>query len=176
MRYKIKDIPSDGMLDQQELGKELLADAFQGLDVDLDATTGNVRVELHYDRDDENVFVHGDLKALVTVPCAKCLGPALVHVDVPLNMTFVADAGKISHSDDPLEDVDVDTHDRVHVDLTPIIREQLILALPISARCRENCVGLCTVCGLNKNEINCGHVVPALGDPRFSALEKLKLS
>lgn len=176
MRYKIKDIPSDGLLDQQELPKELLADAFAGLDVDLDKSTANARVELHYDRDDENVFVRGDLKGLLTVPCAKCLGPALVPVDVPLNMTFVADEGKISESDDPLDDVDVATHDRVHVDLDPILREQLILSLPISPRCRENCVGLCTVCGLNKNEINCGHTVPALGDPRFSALEKLKLS
>jgi uncharacterized protein len=176
MRYKIKDIPSDGMLDQQELTTELFAEALEGLDANLAATTGNVRVELHYDRDDENVFVHGDLKALVSLPCAKCLGPALVRVDVPLNMTFVADEGKISHSDDPLDDVDVATHDRVHVDLAPIIREQLILALPMSAKCRENCVGLCTVCGMNKNELNCGHSVPELGDPRFSALEKLKLS
>ncbi len=176
MRYKIKDIPSDGLLDQQELSKALLADAFAGLDVDLDATTGHLQVALRYDRDDENVFVVGGLKALITVPCGKCLGPAQIKVDVPLHMTFVANEGKIAVSDDPLDDVDVATHDRVNVDLAPIVREQLILALPIAPRCRENCVGLCTVCGQNKNELNCGHSVAGLGDPRFAALEKLKLS
>jgi uncharacterized protein len=176
MRYKIKDIPSDGMLVEEELGNELLADAFAGLDVDLKATTGNLRAELRYDRDDENVFAVGGLKALVTVPCAKCLGPALVKIDAPLHMTFVADEGKLAVSDDPLDDVDVATHDRVNVDLAPIVREQLILGLPISPKCRENCVGLCTVCGQNKNELDCGHTVAGLGDPRFAALEKLKLS
>jgi uncharacterized protein len=176
MRYKIKDIPSDGMLVQEELGKELLADAFEGLDVDLNATTGSLRADLRYDRDDENVFVVGDLKALVTVPCAKCLGPALVKIDAPLHLTFVADEGKLAVSDDPLDDVDVATHDRVNIDLAPIVREQLILGLPISPKCRENCAGLCTVCGQNKNELDCGHTVAGLGDPRFAALEKLKLS
>lgn len=164
------------MLVEEELGNELLADAYAGLDVDLKATTGNLRAELRYDRDDENVFMVGGLKALVTVPCAKCLGPALVKIDAPLHMTFVADESKLAVSDDPLDDVDVATHDRVNVDLAPIVREQLILGLPISPKCRESCVGLCTVCGQNKNELDCGHTVGALGDPRFAALEKLKLS
>ena len=64
MRYKIKDIPSEGMLVQLDLPRTLFADALEGMDADLDATTGNVRVELSKDRDD-NVFAHGDLKALV---------------------------------------------------------------------------------------------------------------
>ena len=70
MRYKIKDIPSEGLLVQLDLPRPLFADALEGMDADLDASTGNIRVELSKDRED-NVFARGDVKALVTVPvCA----------------------------------------------------------------------------------------------------------
>src|SRR6185312_1431448 len=175
MRYKIKDIPADGLVVDQELARSLLGDALVGIDADLDATTGHVRVELSKDRDD-NVFANGELKALVTFPCALCLAPALVKVSSRIKMTFVAPGEKEpSDSEDPLDDVDVTAHDGQEVDLGAYLREQIILALPISARCRDNCAGLCSICGQNKNERDCGHKPPALEDPRFQALKNLKL-
>ena len=51
----------------------------------------------------------------------------------------------------------------------------LILAVPMSPRCRDNCLGLCPTCGQNKNERDCGHTAPALDDARFQALKNLKL-
>jgi uncharacterized protein len=175
MRYKIKDIPSDGLLVQLDLPRTLLADALEGMDADLDATTGNIRVELTKDRDD-NVFARGDLKALVTVPCASCLGSALVKIAAPLKMTFVPEGeDEAAASDDPLDDVDVSSHDGEVVDLGAIVREQIILGVPMSPHCRDNCAGLCATCGQNRNERDCGHKPPQLGDPRFSALKNLKL-
>jgi uncharacterized protein len=173
MRYKIKDIPSEGLLVQLELPRTLFADALEGMDADLDATTGNVRVELTKDRED-NVFARGDLKALVTVSCASCLGLALVKIAAPLKMTFVAD-GEEAASEDPLDDVDVAAHDGETVDLAPILREQIILSVPMSPHCRDNCAGLCPTCGQNRNERDCGHKPPELEDPRFAALKHLKL-
>jgi uncharacterized protein len=174
MRYKIKDIPSEGLLCDQEIPRSLFADALEGTDADLAATTGSIRAELTRDRD-ENVFARGDLKALVTLPCASCLGPALVKVSAPIKMTFVADGDEPAASDDPLDDVDVATHDGETVDLAPIVREQIILALPMSPHCRDNCAGLCPTCGQNRNERDCGHKPAALEDPRFAALKNLKL-
>jgi uncharacterized protein len=57
------------------------------------------------------------------------------------------------------------------IDLDPVVREQLLLALPGYPVCREDCKGLCTVCGVNLNERDCGcdRHVP---DPRWAALEK----
>ncbi len=174
MRYKIKDIPSEGLLVQLDIPRSLFGDALEGMDADLAATTGNVRVELTKDRDD-NVYARGDLKALVTLPCASCLGPALVKIDAPLKMTFVADGEEPEETENPLDDVDVATHDGVEVDLAPIIRESIILGIPMQVHCRDNCAGLCTVCGQNKNERDCGHKPPELEDPRFAALKNLKL-
>ena len=174
MRYKIKDIPAEGMLVQQELPRSLLVDALEGTDADLDASTGNVRVELTKDRED-NVFARGDFKSLVTVPCASCLQPALVKISTPLKMTFVGDPGEDAESEDPLDDLEVATHDGEYIDLADVIREQLILSLPMSPKCRDNCLGLCSICGQNKNERDCGHKPPSLEDPRLSVLKNIKL-
>jgi uncharacterized protein len=174
MRYKIKDIPGEGQLVELELPRSLLADALEGLDADLAATTGSIRVELSKDRED-NVFARGDVKALVTVPCASCLGPALVKISAPLKMTFVGAEDEAEESDDPLDDVDVTVHDGLEVDLGAIVREQIILGVPMSPKCRESCAGLCATCGQNKNERDCGHQPPVLSEPRLSVLKNLKL-
>ena len=172
MRYKIKDIPSEGLLVQTDLPRTLFADALEGTDADLDAATGNIRVELSKDRED-NVFARGDVKALFHVPCALCLQPSLVKISAPLKMTFVA--GDAQESDDPLDDLEVSAHDGIEVDLGAIIREQIILGVPMSPRCRENCAGLCATCGQNKNERDCGHKPPVLEDPRLAVLKNLKI-
>src|SRR4051812_14002211 len=156
MRYKIKDITSEGLLVQEELSRAVLADALEGLEPDLDKSTGNLRVELSKDRE-ENVYARGDLKALLTIACGNCLGPALIKINTPLNVTFVADDDEVVQSDDPLDDVDVATHDRDTVDLGALVREQIILGIPIAPRCREGCLGLCSTCGQNRNERDCGH-------------------
>ena len=173
-RSKIKDIPSEGLLCDQELPRSLFVDALAGLDADLDATTGHVRAQLSKDRDD-NVFAHGELKALVTVPCGRCLGPALVKISAPVKLTFVAAEDDAETSEDPLDDVDVTAHDGEEIDLGAQLREMVILAVPMSPRCRDNCAGLCAICGQNKNERDCGHTAPVLEDPRFQALKNLKL-
>jgi uncharacterized protein len=175
MRYKIKDITSEGLLVQEELTRAMLADALEGMEPDLDKSTANVRLELSKDRD-ENVYARGDLKALLTIACGNCLGPALIKINTPLNVTYVAEDDEAAESDDPLDDVDVATHDRDTVDLAPLVREQIILGIPIAPRCREGCLGLCSTCGQNRNERDCGHKPEPLEDPRFAALKNLKLT
>ncbi|HWE27845.1 MAG TPA: DUF177 domain-containing protein [Polyangia bacterium] len=161
------------MLVELDIPRSLFAEALEGMDADLAATTGNIRVDLSKDRED-NVFARGDVKALVTVSCASCLGPALVKVSAPLKMTFVA-GEEAEASDDPLDDVDVSSYDGETVDLGAIVREQIILGVPMSPKCRDNCAGLCATCGQNKNERDCGHKPPVLEDPRLAVLKNLKL-
>ena len=60
------------------------------------------------------------------------------------------------------------------IDLDPLVREQLVLSLPAYPVCREDCKGLCPVCGANLNERECGcdRHVP---DPRWAGLKSIKL-
>jgi uncharacterized protein len=179
LRYKIKDIPSEGLTVDDDVPSTLFAEALAGTDADLAHTRARVALELHKDRD-ENVYLRGRIQGGVTVPCASCLIPAAVPIDARLSLTFVreGDEGPASDSDDPLDEADVAFHDGESVDVAPILREQIILALPISARCKEGCLGLCSVCGQNKNESDCGHRPEQLREEQspFAALKDLKLS
>jgi uncharacterized protein len=173
LRYKIKDIPSEGRIIDEALGRPLLADALAGTDADLEHARGHLHVELHKSGDD--VFARGRLQAGVTLPCSVCLGPAEVAIDSKLKMTFVPDGEDAAESDDPLDDVELGTHDRETVDLQPIVREQIILGIPISVHCREGCKGLCPTCGQNLNERDCGHRPAAEPSALAQQLAKLNL-
>jgi uncharacterized protein len=63
-------------------------------------------------------------------------------------------------------------HDDV-IDLADVIREQLYLALPMKPLCREDCLGLCPVCGQNRNTTPCTCKTEWV-DPRMDALRNLK--
>jgi len=59
------------------------------------------------------------------------------------------------------------------IDLGEVIREQLYLAMPMKPLCREDCLGLCPVCGSNKNRETC-ECRPQWVDPRLEPLRKLR--
>jgi uncharacterized protein len=61
------------------------------------------------------------------------------------------------------------------IDLDPIVREQVLLALPMNAVCREDCQGLCAQCGQNLNEKKCG-CETKVADPRLAPLANIKLN
>jgi len=58
------------------------------------------------------------------------------------------------------------------VDLGPMIRDAVVLELPIAPLCHEGCKGLCTQCGADLNEGPCGCEAP--GDPRWATLDVLR--
>jgi uncharacterized protein len=60
------------------------------------------------------------------------------------------------------------------MDLAPMVREQLILALPMSVRCRVDCKGLCAECGHDRNLGDCGHRPKNEASP-FAALKDVKI-
>jgi uncharacterized protein len=59
------------------------------------------------------------------------------------------------------------------VELNEILREQILLAMPIKTVCRDACKGLCPQCGKNLNIAEC-QCVPIAGDPRWDALKDLR--
>ena len=74
-----------------------------------------------------------------------------------------------------LERADEELFDGKTIDLEPLVREQVLLALPMHAVCREDCKGLCGTCGKNLNEGECG-CAPSQVDPRLAALKNIKLN
>ena len=71
------------------------------------------------------------------------------------------------------EGADEEIYRGKEIDLDPLLREQILLAVPGYPVCREGCRGLCTVCGANLNERECG-CERRLPDPRLAGLAKFK--
>jgi DUF177 domain-containing protein len=114
-------------------------------------------------------YWHGRLEGDVILPCRRCLSDATAHVSDESHVIF-AEAGS-DESEDP--DVYVLDERSSQIDLRPVIREQWMLNVPAYAVCREDCKGICPVCGkdLNEGPCNCA----ASRDARWDALRKIKV-
>ena len=137
----------------------------------------NGPVELTGDiqKDSKKVRLTGRLRATLECDCGRCLEPFDVPVDTTFDLLFLpaslnTGTGEQEVADD---DLGVSYYADDAIDLRQVIREQFYLALPMKPLCREDCQGLCPVCGINRNREACS-CDTAWVDPRFEALRKLK--
>ncbi|BDG06912.1 YceD family protein [Anaeromyxobacter paludicola] len=148
-------------------------------------STGPTPVKAHLDKVGRRVVLKAHAAPELTVPCGRCLQPVKARVPVDFELTLVPadeyqddageekdEEGQVAGSFEP-EAVDEETYTGKVIDLDPMVREQLLLALPGYPVCRDDCKGLCPKCGANLNERDCGcdRHVP---DPRWAGLEKFK--
>jgi len=173
LRIKIKEIPDEGMILDQPIEAGLLGDALAGSDAELDRSAGAVRLQIY--KNGEDVVVSGRVKATLGLPCGLCLAPARVDFDVPVKAVFRPEPD--DDSDEDLDAEDVYPHDRKMVELDKLVREIVILSVPISVKCKESCRGLCPECGADRNVTDCGHTVRRdEAVPKLAALKDLKPS
>src|SRR5262244_1334301 len=114
------------------------------------------------------VLLRGSTDVAVHTPCRRCL--ADVHLEVPVSFTLnlVSQAALVEREDEEL-------FGGKTIDLDPLVREQVLLALPMHAVCTEDCKGLCGTCGKNLNEGECACARSQV-DPRLAALKNIKLN
>ncbi|MEX2180088.1 MAG: DUF177 domain-containing protein [Gemmatimonadaceae bacterium] len=113
-------------------------------------------------------YWHGRLSGDVTLPCRRCLEDATVHVQDESHVIF-AEPGS-EETEDP--DVYVLDERSDKIDLGPVVREQWLLIVPPFAVCREECRGICPMCGADLNEGPCD--CPATPDTRWDALRRVQ--
>ena len=170
LRLKIKDIPEHGEHLEAPFARALLADALDGSDVDLEAS--HVEARMDVSRAGDTISVHGRLEGDVKLACTRCLGEAHVQVAVPLRV--VLGPASMGAEESLADELEYFNHDGEVVDLEPVLRETLILSLPMATLCQPECKGLCPVCGGNRNERDCGCDVKVI-DPRLAALKDIKV-
>jgi uncharacterized protein len=184
MLVNIDEIKESGLRRSWDLPREAI-DAMVAGDRAGYRAGGPARVEARLERVERRVTLAGHARVAVTAACGRCLAPTAVDVPVDFSLALVpadeyldegrpeGDGGPVGGSFDP-EATDEETYAGKVIDLDPILREQILLALPSYPVCREGCKGLCSVCGTNLNEKECGcdHRVP---DPRWAGLRNVKL-
>jgi DUF177 domain-containing protein len=121
------------------------------------------------------LFFEGRLSAPMVASCARCAEEFSAPNARPFR--FVLAPRAAGDNDDGrlrTEDLEFSLYDGDQIDLAPLVSEQLILALPSRALCREDCQGLCPSCGINLNLRKCDCEQPAR-DPRLALVRTLKL-
>ena len=119
---------------------------------------GPIRAEWSLDRANEQVTVRGTIRALARFECVRCL----LAFDQPVEAELLLHADRSGASrhadeDDLGRDHEMKFHDGRHLELGEDVREVLLLEIPMTPRCREDCRGLCPTCGADWNEQPCEH-------------------
>ena len=122
------------------------------------------------------VRLRGEIRTEVELLCDRCAAPALRPLAVEFDASFIpqeVEAVKAENVELQAEDLGLAAYEGDAVDLDELVREQILLGLPLRHLCREDCKGLCQKCGadLNAGQCSCeeGEV-----DPRWAALAELK--
>lgn len=138
-------------------------------DTASDVLTGPVRLM----RTNAGILAQGELHAETTLACARCLAPVRVKLTVPLEEVYTPTldilTGKPIEPDEEDRALWIDAH---HIlDLTEVLRQNVLIATPMQVLCKPDCRGLCPTCGHNLNEGPC-ECQPET-DPRWAALAEL---
>jgi uncharacterized protein len=193
MVVKIEQIQETGLKLDEPIGLELLQEVLgeAGHDTGFRATQPST-LHASLRKVSGGVLVQGNFTAHVAAPCKRCLVDVKVDLPVSFTLNLVPeslvrgdDLGDDDEKDDrsqaesagsfELKDTDEEVFDGKTIDLDPIVREQVLLALPMNAVCREDCKGLCAQCGQNLNEKQCGCEQKVI-DPRLAPLMNIKLN
>ncbi len=129
-------------------------------------------LNLRFEAVSEGVLVTGSADAPLAGECARCLDPLTSAIEVSFQELY-------RYAPDPDED-DSDGEERFLdgelLDMEPAFRDAVVLALPLSPLCRDDCPGLCAECGAKLADAGPDHGHGDKVDPRWGILAKLDIN
>jgi uncharacterized protein len=135
--------------------------AVEGVAELVDPATGEIRLK-------------GRFNVQLVAECDRCLEPAQVPVQGEFDLVYMPES--VAPQEDDLEvdetGLGVGFYRGGGLDLAEVMREQVLLNLPMQRICDENCRGICPVCGQNRNQTPCSCEEKRVDD-RWSALKDL---
>ena len=145
-------------------------------------SVGPVHAEIEANYSSERILAKVSVRANFTLPCSRCLADTGLAILGDLRYLFTlrperertdedADSGD-SDQDGDVDIIPVDSF-QAEIDFAPYVWEVLVLGLPERILCRDDCAGLCPVCGVNRNEDSCDCREDNI-DPRFAVLKDLE--
>lgn len=127
--------------------------------------------DLRLTRTPQGVVVQGTLQAKMHEECVRCLTEFDLPYEVEFSELFVPEDNYDWEDADSLAEPNLINEDGI-IDLTPIMREEGILSIPLQPLCKPDCKGLCAQCGQNLNEGTCDCDKEPI-DPRLAPLRAL---
>ncbi|GMT42281.1 MAG: hypothetical protein IEMM0002_0692 [bacterium] len=125
-----------------------------------------VKIEVNIKIYGQDIYVTGIAGGGIELQCSCCLADYRHRLDLRLDAHFVS-------KDDAGEEDEINVYDGVTINIHPLVRDNLIMAMPIKPLCRGDCKGLCVKCGADLNVADCGCERGDV-DARLAVLRKLK--
>jgi len=110
----------------------------------------------------KGILIQVSLDAVTTLECSRCLEDYPHSIGIEFTELFVFDHQNIDESAQRLPE-------HGGIDLAPLVREEMLVSVPINPLCSSQCLGLCPICGGNRNEVLCDHPESSV-DPRLEVL------
>ncbi len=123
----------------------------------------------------QDIRIQGRLVTRLELSCARCLEPVMQDVKREFDLLYRpqgADAGRDEMSVTDAE-AEISYYEGEGILLDDVVREQVLLAAPLKVTCREDCKGLCPLCGTNLNQGQCSCAV-GQEEPRWAALKEIR--
>ena len=172
MIFEIEDIPEGG------LNLDLLAakEQFEINQSDCTLSDGiNLRGRLA--KTEQDISFSGELETILQVACTRCLSLFSYNIETEIKVHFIP-LGKEPSLGSEIEikkaDIEQETYEGGKVDLRGVVRDQVLLEVPLMHLCREDCKGICSECGSDLNSSKCECQEKGQIDPRFAVLKEIK--
>ena len=168
---------------EMELRKVRFEETFAPGQIDFAGEALTQETPLHVDgsaellaHSDGEVRVRGHFTVEMTAECDRCLGRARFPMDARFDL-FYRPAAQIAREEEVSIDegeAEIGFYEGEGMELEDLLREQVLLTLPMQRVCSDLCKGICPICGKNRNETTCQCTVSA-DDDRWGALRNLNL-
>lgn len=137
-----------------------------------EALVSPLDVDLEFEMLVEGLFARGTVLFTTSMPCARCVNDVRTVHAVPVGELF-ADRRRVPEGEE-LE-AGYELHPEGAIDIEALLRDAVLAVLPVRVLCDVACRGLCSVCGTDRNVADCGHGPARVPDPRWAALQGLRL-
>ena len=122
-----------------------------------------------------DIRLRGSFEGRFQVPCARCVEPVEIPLEAGYDLIFRPAAADADSSERSITapETEIGYYLKDSLALEDVLREQVLLSLPVRTLCRPDCKGLCPRCGEDRNSQAC-HCDEGPVDPRWTALEGLR--
>jgi uncharacterized protein len=176
VQLSLTQIGEEGRQIEQDLDAQWLTRALSEKHTSDFCAQGGHRALINARRVGLDVYLSAECTLRLKTDCAACLNPFELEVPVAFSLTLKprprADDAPPDELELSKEDLEECYYEGDEIDLEEILREQIILALPMYPRCSPDCKGLCPVCGVDLNQETCDCRRDEV-DPRWAALKIL---
>ena len=177
MRFRIEDIPPEGReeiyaLEESELAERLGREQSRSF-----RFVSPISVRLKLSRSGSTIVMKSRIAARVEWTCARCLDPFSIDLGSEFTTTLKPKPPNFVLPEEvelSREDLETDYYEGEEIEVTPFVKDQILLTLPQKAVCREECRGLCPRCGKNLNREVCLCKDDSV-DPRLAPLKSFRV-